>query len=65
MSPVSTTTPTKHQREIERRDRGERKTRAAGGPQDTAFYRCACGHGFAGRVTTHVACPRCGSDQAW
>ena len=45
--------------------RNERRTRAAGGPQDRAFYRCACGHRFAGSVSTHVACPRCGTDQAW
>ena len=53
------------QRTAEKRDRGERKTRAAGGPQDSAHYRCACGHHFAGSVSTHVACPRCGTDQAW
>ena len=56
-------TPT--QRTAEKRDRGERKTRAAGGPQDSALYRCSCGHAFAGNVSTHVACPRCGTDQAW
>jgi hypothetical protein len=59
-----------HPRAAERRDagvrdRGERKTRDAGGPQDSALYRCACGHQFAGNVSTHVACPRCGTDQAW
>jgi hypothetical protein len=53
------------QRRTEQNPRGERRTRAAGGPQDSAHYRCACGHAFASRVTTHVACPRCGTDQDW
>ena len=44
---------------------GEQRVRDAGGPQDTAFYRCDCGHGFEGDVSTHVACPQCGSDQDW
>jgi hypothetical protein len=47
------------------RNRGERATRAAGGPQDSALYRCSCGHSFSGSVSTHVPCPRCGTDQAW
>jgi hypothetical protein len=47
------------------RDRGEGKTRAAGGPQDSALYRCDCGHSFSGPVSTHVSCPRCGTDQDW
>jgi hypothetical protein len=47
------------------RTRGERQARAAGGPQDSALYRCACGHSFSGDVSTHVACPRCGTDQGW
>ena len=34
-------------------------------PQDSAVYRCACGHEFACNVSTHVACPRCGTEQAW
>ena len=45
--------------------RGEQRTREAGGPQDTALYPCECGHAFAGDVSTHVACPRCGTEQAW
>jgi hypothetical protein len=64
MSPTPTTHKTK-QRRPERSVRGERRTRAAGGPQDSALYRCACGHAFSGRVSTHVECPRCGTDQAW
>jgi hypothetical protein len=43
----------------------EQRVRESGGPQDTAFYRCACGCGFEGDVSTHVACPHCGSDQEW
>jgi hypothetical protein len=64
MAPTTHTDKSK-QRRAERSVRGERRTRAAGGPQDSALYRCSCGHAFAGRVTTHVACPRCGTDQAW
>jgi rubrerythrin len=45
--------------------RGEARTRAAGGPQDHAYYACHCGFVFAGAVSTHVACPQCGTDQAW
>lgn len=44
---------------------GEQRVRDAGGPQDTAFYRCDCGCGFTGDVSTHVACPHCGIDQDW
>jgi hypothetical protein len=44
---------------------GEQRVRAAGGPQDVAHYSCECGTGFAGPVSTHVACPACGADQAW
>ena len=50
--------------------RGSRRTdedrvREAGGPQDRAFYRCACGYAFDGDVCTSVSCPHCGTDQAW
>ena len=34
-------------------------------PQDSAVYCCPCGHEFSGDVSTHVACPRCGTEQAW
>ena len=44
---------------------GEQRSREEGGPRDIAFYDCACGHGFEGAVSTHVACPHCGADQAW
>ena len=45
--------------------RGEQRTREAGGPQDSALYSCDCGNVVAGDVSTHVACPKCGTDQAW
>jgi len=44
---------------------GEDRVREAGGPQDLALYRCSCGKTFAGDVSTSVACPSCGTAQAW
>jgi hypothetical protein len=44
---------------------GEDRVREAGGPQDTALYLCSCGKSFAGAVSTSVACPSCGTGQAW
>lgn len=43
----------------------EDRVREAGGPEDVAFYRCGCGYAFAEDVSTHVACPKCGTGQAW
>ena len=43
----------------------ERRMRQAGGPEDTAFYRCSCGYAFEADVSTSVQCPHCGTDQAW
>ncbi len=43
----------------------EQRVRDEGGPQDVAFYRCACGCAFDDAVSTHVACPHCGTEQAW
>jgi hypothetical protein len=43
----------------------ERRMRAAGGPQDTALYRCDCGFVFESPVTTTVSCPHCKTDLAW
>jgi hypothetical protein len=43
----------------------EERVRAEGGPRDLAHYSCACGCAFDGAVSTHVACPQCGGDQAW
>ena len=33
--------------------------------QDQAVYTCQCGHIFEAMVSTSVACPHCGSGQAW
>jgi hypothetical protein len=41
------------------------RVRSAGGPIDNASYACACGFVFAASVSTTVACPHCGADQAW
>lgn len=41
------------------------RARLAGGPIDNASYTCACGFVFAASVSTTVACPHCGADQAW
>jgi DNA-directed RNA polymerase subunit RPC12/RpoP len=39
--------------------------REAGGPVDRASYACQCGYLFSAPVSTTVACPHCGVDQAW
>jgi len=41
------------------------RERAAGGPEDRAAYRCACGYLFEAPVSTTVGCPHCGDTQAW
>jgi hypothetical protein len=41
------------------------RVRSAGGPIDNASYTCACGYVFAASVSTTVACPHCGAEQAW
>jgi hypothetical protein len=41
------------------------RVRLAGGPIDNASYTCSCGFVFAASVSTTVACPHCGADQAW
>jgi hypothetical protein len=43
----------------------ERRVRAAGGPHDRAQYACTCGYVFDADVSTSVACPHCGTGQAW
>lgn len=43
----------------------EARVREAGGPEDHACYTCSCGMVFVARVSTSVACPHCGTDQAW
>jgi hypothetical protein len=41
------------------------RVRDAGGPLDRASYVCGCGYVFNAAVSTTVACPHCGADQAW
>jgi rubrerythrin len=41
------------------------RVREAGGPIDHASYICQCGYLFSADVSTTVACPHCGADQAW
>jgi hypothetical protein len=43
----------------------ERRVREAGGPHDRAQYACTCGYVFDADVSTSVACPHCGTGQAW
>jgi hypothetical protein len=43
----------------------ERRAREAGGPEDRAMYTCSCGYVFQAKVSTSVACPHCGTGQAW
>lgn len=43
----------------------ERRLRESGGPRDRATYTCACGYVFMADVSTSVACPHCGTSQAW
>jgi hypothetical protein len=45
--------------------RQERRMRESGGPDDRAHYRCSCGFAFDAPVSTSVACPHCGTGQAW
>lgn len=33
--------------------------------QDQGSYQCGCGAVFTAAVSTTVACPACGGDQAW
>jgi hypothetical protein len=43
----------------------ERRHRASVAPEDVAHYGCSCGYQFQAPVTTSVACPHCGTSQAW
>lgn len=43
----------------------ERRARESGGPIDNAQYSCSCGLVFQAAVSTSVACPHCGTGQAW
>jgi hypothetical protein len=46
-------------------DLDAQRVREAGGPIDHALYACACGYVFDAAVSTTVACPHCGDNQAW
>jgi hypothetical protein len=43
----------------------ERRHRESVASEDTAHYACVCGFQFQAPVTTSVACPHCGTAQAW
>jgi hypothetical protein len=43
----------------------ERRHRASVAPEDQAHYGCSCGYQFQAPVSTSVACPHCGTAQAW
>jgi hypothetical protein len=60
VAPAAVPTPTPEPRDI-----AVERVRAAGGPLDEASYTCQCGYLFAAPVTTTVACPHCGTSQAW
>lgn len=44
---------------------GERRLRAAGGPEDRETHACECGMVFECAVATGVRCPACDRAQAW
>jgi hypothetical protein len=46
-------------------DPAVQRVREAGGPVDQARYTCFCGYVFEAQVSTTVACPHCGNEQAW
>jgi predicted Zn-ribbon and HTH transcriptional regulator len=41
------------------------RAKRSGGPEDRALYSCHCGYAFKAEVSTAVACPHCGTSQAW
>jgi hypothetical protein len=43
----------------------ERRHRECVACEDSALYSCSCGFQFKAPVTTSVACPHCGTAQAW
>jgi predicted Zn-ribbon and HTH transcriptional regulator len=43
----------------------ERRHRESVASEDSAHYACSCGFQFQAPVTTSVACPHCGTSQAW
>jgi acetyl esterase/lipase len=59
--PATATAPVAVDRDLA----AERRLRHAGGPRDRATYACTCGYVFDADVSTSVACPHCGTGQAW
>jgi hypothetical protein len=53
------------QAEVVEEHSAERRHRESVTSEDTAHYSCSCGFQFQAPVTTSVACPHCGSGQAW
>jgi hypothetical protein len=50
---------------VQPNDVAAQRVREAGGPTDLAAYSCQCGYLFQAAVSTTVACPHCGTSQAW
>ncbi|MGO9489742.1 MAG: hypothetical protein ACLQBB_12025 [Solirubrobacteraceae bacterium] len=63
--PARTPEPPLGERAVRACDPEAERVRQAGGPLDEAFYTCGCGYRFSAAVSTTVACPHCGTDQAW
>jgi len=57
--------PLRRRADQSRLDLDAARVREAGGPLDHAQYTCACGYVFDAAVSTTVACPHCGDNQAW
>jgi hypothetical protein len=64
-APVAQPAPAVPPRDTTEEFAAERRMRDSGGPDDTATYHCACGYVFEAPVSTGVACPHCGTGQAW
>ncbi len=62
---VPTAEPPVEPRDVTEEFADERRLRDSGGPDDSATYHCTCGYVFEAPVSTSVACPHCGSGQAW
>ena len=57
--------PLRRRADQTRLDLDAQRVREAGGPLDQAQYTCSCGYVFDAAVSTTVACPHCGDQQAW
>ena len=63
--PVGSQKPTRRANDTPPLDIDSERVREFGGPVDQAQYSCDCGYVFDAAVSTTVACPHCGSSQAW